>query len=517
MNQIGKQQVPRNLLMNIISFTVNTGTGLWLVPYLIGHLGTAVYGLVPLAMVFTQFVSVITQSFNVATGRFLTLNIQGKDHDGAVSVFNGSLLVVVAFVVIQALISFVMLINLEALIQIPGGFYRDTLWLFGLTFTGFLFSLISSVFSISMYSHNRVDLMRINDIVRILARVTTIVILFFSFGPGLVHIGVANLVGGLSVLFLSIRYWRILTPELKIRPRTADLKQFRSMFGMATWILVNQVGYLLFLRIDTYVINRFIGPESCGEYAAVQQWNQLIRTTAGVLSGAISPLAIIYYARGEIEKLIRMLKLAVKLMGFAIAAPVALLCVFSGDILAFWLGEDFRRLGSLLTLQLAPLVINLAVLPLFSINTAFNRVKIPAILTCLLGGLNLFLAVIFATQTTLGYYGVAVAGVFVLTLKNLLFTPLYAAHILDLPKKTFLRPVFTGAVAFLLVLACGTAVGEGLQLRNLFEVGLTISVACLGAGLIIAWMGLSNDERGILADLVPGSARRFAQKVLLVK
>jgi membrane protein EpsK len=517
MTQAGGQQISKNLLMNIISFIINISIGLWLVPYLVGHLGTAAYGLVPLAMVFTQFVSVITGSFNAATGRFLTVSIQGKDLDGAISVFNGSLLVIFAFVVIQALVSFAMIFNLEAIIQIPNGLYLDTVWLFGLTFTGFLFSMLSSIFSISMYSHNRVDLMRINDISRVIVRVFTIVILFISFGPGLIYVGIGNLVGGLVLLFLSIRSWLILTPELKIRLRTAEFKQFRPMVGMATWVLINQVGYLLFLRIDTYVINRFIGPEACGEYTAVQQWNELVRAGAGVLSGAITPLGTIYYARGEIEKLIGIMKLAVKFMGLAIAAPVALLCVFSEDILAIWLGEDFRKLGSLLTLQLAPLVINLGVLPLFTINSAFNKVKIPAILTIILGVLNFLLAVVFTNMTNWGYYGVAIAGVVALTMKNLIFTPLYAAHILHLPKYTFLRSVCSGGIAFLLVFSCATAIWKRFQLENLFEIGLAISFSCLGSGLIIAWTCLSSNEKEVLVNLVPLNARQFAQKVLLVK
>ncbi|MFA7535182.1 MAG: oligosaccharide flippase family protein [Desulfuromonadales bacterium] len=517
MTEIGKRQVPRNLLMNILSFGVNIGAGLWLVPYLIGHLGTAAYGLVPLAMVFTQFVSVITQSFNVATGRSLTLCIQGKNQGGATAVFNTSLLVALGFVTVQALVCVVILLNLGYAVQIPAGLYRDCLWLFGFTFAGFLFSLIGSVFSISMYSHNRVDLMRLNDIARMVGRIATIITLFLFFGPALIHVGIGNFVGGLVGLAMNAHVWKKLTPELKISLRTADLGQLRPMAVMAGWILVNQLGYLLFLRIDTYVINRFIGPEACGEYAAVQQWNQLARTTAGVLSGAIAPLGMIYYARGEIGKLVRMMQLAVKLMALAMAAPLALLCVFSGEILALWLGEGFRGLGALMILQLSPLVVNLGVLPLFTINTALNRVKFPAILTFVLGGANLLLAILFATRTNWGFYGVAAAGVIVLTVKNLLFTPFYAAHILELPKFAFFRPLLGGATAFLTLSGLGVAVHGLLRFDSFPEIALALCFICIGVGLPIAWLGLSSEERGLLADFAPTFSRKFARRALLVR
>jgi membrane protein EpsK len=71
-----KRQLPRNLLLQVLSFGTSIAVGILLTPYLVSHLGRAAYGLIPLAGVMTQYVSMVTYSISSATGRFLTLALQ---------------------------------------------------------------------------------------------------------------------------------------------------------------------------------------------------------------------------------------------------------------------------------------------------------------------------------------------------------------------------------------------------------------------------------------------------------
>jgi O-antigen/teichoic acid export membrane protein len=503
--------------MNFLSLGVNILAGLWLVSYLVKHLGMAAYGLVPLAMLISEYVSIITQSFNAAIQRFLVMEIQGGDTDGAIAVFNTSLLVMLIFIAGQIAVATFVFPQLDTLISIPAGLLQNALQLFVFTFCGFLLSLLASIFSVAMYSHNRIDLQRISDILRQVVRLGTIGLLFTLMEPALGYVGIANLLGGAIVLVYAIINWHRLTPDLRIAPRRADMRRFKPMAAMAGWLLVNQIGYMLFLRIDIFIVNRFIGPEACGEYAAVLQWSQLVRTMAGVLSGAITPLGIIYYARGEIHKLIEMMKITIKIMGLFLAVPLGLLCAFSGDILAIWLGENFRHLGSLMIMQLSPLVINLGVLPLFSLNVVLNKVKVPGVFTCILGGANFMLALLLVQHTRLEYFGVALAGVLVLTFKNALFTPIYAAQLLKLKWWTFQKNYLYSLSVFGMVFLCESVARSFLP--ALFPKAFLFIAGLLAAGLAfpILWLCLSNNERRILKNMAPQGSRGFFHKVLLVR
>ena len=87
--------------MNIVSFLVNVIVGLWLVPYLVKYLGKAAYGLIPLAMIFTEYINVITISINGSITRFLTVDIQNNDWKNANKTFNSAFFALLILIGIQ--------------------------------------------------------------------------------------------------------------------------------------------------------------------------------------------------------------------------------------------------------------------------------------------------------------------------------------------------------------------------------------------------------------------------------
>src|SRR4030042_6530781 len=105
-----KKQFPGNITANIAYFVLNLGIGIWLVPYLIRHLGVASYGLVPLAISITAYMSLLTISLNGAVSRYLTIDLQKKDNKSANQFFNtaffGSLGLVLLILPIAGLISY---------------------------------------------------------------------------------------------------------------------------------------------------------------------------------------------------------------------------------------------------------------------------------------------------------------------------------------------------------------------------------------------------------------------------
>jgi len=48
-----KRQLPVNATFQSMAFLIRVGVGIWLVPYLVDHLGTAAYGLIPIAALMT--------------------------------------------------------------------------------------------------------------------------------------------------------------------------------------------------------------------------------------------------------------------------------------------------------------------------------------------------------------------------------------------------------------------------------------------------------------------------------
>lgn len=161
-------------------------------------------------------------------------------------------------------------------------------------------------------------------------------------------------------------------------------------------------------------------------------WSSVLRTIAGLLISVLTPVILTCYVKGKIEELINLSKSAIKLTGFAVALPIGFICGFAPQLLSLWVGPEFVKLSPLMLLMLSHLVINLPVMLLFEISIAYNKVRIPGIVTFWMGIGNFLLAVLIPHLTGWGYYGVAVAGAIVLTLNNTLFTPWYATKVLGL-------------------------------------------------------------------------------------
>ena len=508
-----KQQLPRNMFLQVLSFITHIAVGIVLTPYLVRHLGRAAYGLIPIAGVMTQYVSIVTQTVSSAVGRFLTIALQRNDEQDANRILNTAFFSYLALALIQIPIFGLIIYYANSIFNIPEALYWDAILLLVCSAISFLIGLICGVFGIPIYANNRLDISRMLDVAGQIARIAGIVVLFVVYGPALRYVGYVSLAIGVSRTITTVLIGKRLAPMLKLNVHAYDWRKLRQLIGMGGWLLVNYVGALFFRKTDIWVCNRFVSAEAAGDYAAVYQWAGLIWQAAMLLSGVIGPMIIIYYARSEVERLIRLAQVSVRVLCLFVAVPISILCVFSSSILNLWLGETFRPLAPLMVIMVCPLCITVGILPLFSINTALNKVKLPALVTCAMGVLNLGLAISLAKFFGWGIYGVAIAGAVVLTAKNVIFTPVYAAHILKRPWHTFIRSSVSGMV-FLAGLT-----GFGYVLNHYFRPESWVQLVALSfvvgvGGLVGIWFVLSNSDRQLVIELVPGRFRTLAAQLM---
>ena len=501
-----RKQAPKNLIMNILSFVVNTLVGLWLVPYLISEIGVAAYGLVPLAMVFTSYIALITVSINGAISRFITIDIQQNEWNNANRTFNTAFFALLFLTVILLPILSIVVFKIDKIINIPTNVLYDAYYLFAFTFLGFLVSLLGGVFGTSMYARNRLDLSQFVEISRVLTRLIIIVLFFIIFRPSLLYVGLANLIAAIVATIISFINWRKLTPQLRLNLKFYDFSKLYQILGMGGWLIVNMVGYLLFLRIDLIIVNKFLGTELAGSYAAVLQWNSLLRTIGGVLSAVIGPMILISYASSKMNDVIRFGKLGVKILAISVAIITGVISGFAADLLGLWLEDEFRQYGLLLIVMLFHLTVNLGVLPLLSINTALNKVKIPGIVSLFMGLANLILALIFVLIFDWGMYGVAIAGGIALTLKNGLFTPWYASRILNIKSNVFFLPLISGIFVYLLSYGISYGVNSFHQVTTWMELIILGSLSAI-ISCLVAWMFLKSEERKMFISFIPKISR----------
>jgi membrane protein EpsK len=479
--------------------------GLLLVPYFIDSLGVASYALVPLATSITSYVNLVVQSLNTSVSRYLTIDLQKQEFKKASITFNTALFGTLGIILLM--LPFVVLISYysPSFFKIPPSQEDAARILFLGVIGSFLLRAWGSNFGVSLFAYNRLDLQNLVNALNIIVQTGLIVILFKLYSPNLVYIGLAYLIGAVAALILSVVFSRKINPHLKVNVKDFRRSKVNEITSMGGWVIINQIGTLLFLQIDLIVINKLFGTVAGGEYSVVLTWSMMLRTIAGMLVGVLTPVTLTYYAKERIDELISVSKSAVKLTGLAMALPIGYICGFAPQLLTLWVGPEFAKLSLLMVLMLTHLVINLPVTPLFAINVAYNKVRIPGIVTFVMGIGNFLLAVLIPYLTGWNYYGVALAGAIMLTLKNALFTPWYATRILGISRNTFVNSMLPGVLAMVMT------AGVSRLIANYFQVsGLTSLLIC-GVILTMVYVygtwtfSIKNKERKIIKKFLPFS------------
>ena len=492
-----------NLASNVGQLVLSILVGAWYVPFLVRKLGPAVYGLIPLAGSITSYMALITLGLNSAVSRYLTIALEQKDNDKANRIFNTSFWGSLALTAMLAVLAALGVIYLDHIIRVPAGFEVHARWLFAATAAAFLLNEIKTPFDVSSFCRNRFDLRNIVSISEVLARVGLVVILFYAVAPNIYYVGYAIFFGTVVSSAGAIWLWKMLTPTLRVHPRHFEWHTLRELTATGGWVVINQIGAILYLGIDLLVANRLFGAEQSGKYAAVLQISVLIRTLGSTVAAVFSPTVLYYFARQDLDGLMAYLGRAVKCLGLLLALPIALTCGFAEPLLRLWLGPNFSSLHLLLLLMVAHLCINVPIMPLLGLQLAANRVKVPAVVTVVMGVANLGLALLLAGPMHWNLYGIAAAGAIMLTIKNVFFTPIYGAHVLGKSSWVFFRELAViVAVTAVTWLLCRTVLSLG-AIAGWAQLAMVSFVLSAIYGLIVYRFILTAPERKMVRNLVP--------------
>jgi len=501
-----KKQLSPNLISNGMVLGLNILISLWFTPYLIRRLGVEVYGLLPLALTLTAYLNIITLSLNNAAGRFLTIDLNKKDNFSASRTFNTFFFGNVGLIILCLPIVAVVVIFIPRLFNIPQGQEFFAQYLFLAIFAGYLLGVFRSSFSVSSWALNRFDLRNIFVALYYIVRAGFVALLFFIFRPSLLHVGTGFFLAACFWLAGDMLLWKKLTPQLRIKPDFFDKSRLGQLFTMGGWLLINQLGVMLFLKIDLIIANTFLGAKIAGEYGSVLIFSSLIQQLAYNISMTLTPSFVSKYASGDSDSLKRISQLAVKCMGLVLVLPVGLICGFSRPLLWLWLGKNFQHLQPLLIILTVHLALNMAVRPFFGLIVAFNKVRVPGLVSMGVGVFNLLLAIVLL-QSGWGVLGIALSGALSMTLRNLFFTPLYAAHIQKLPLFTYFTKLLP------LVVLNAVFIGVVLGINQLITVKTWLALALLAAAIGLAYSFLTygfvlkNEEKSLLWKLLPFRVR----------
>src|SRR5256885_8308207 len=167
-----------NLIANVGNLGLTMIVGVLYVPFLVAHLGPAVYGLVPLMTMVTSYMGLMTLALNSAMGRFLTIALGREDHKEANLIFNVGFWANLALALLLLIPAAIAIAYVDQILRIPAGYESAARWLFAGTVAAFLLNQVKTPFTASPFCTNRLDLANLVNVCETLTRVGLVVCLF---------------------------------------------------------------------------------------------------------------------------------------------------------------------------------------------------------------------------------------------------------------------------------------------------------------------------------------------------
>ncbi|MBD3859360.1 MATE family efflux transporter [Bacillus sp. 28A-2] len=440
-----------NVSANLMTFVLMMLMSVCLTPYIVHTLGVEAFGLIHLTQNMINYLSVITASLSAVVVRFFSVAAHKGEMEKAQRYLASYFVSSICLSIILFLLVVLWAQQLVEWLHVPVHLAKDTQIAFMLGGLLFMLNFVMSGIGAAPFFANKLYVSSALQAIQTFVRALVIVMLFTWTTPTIWHIPLAAIIGSLAAMGIGIYYFKKLIPWFSFKWRHVSLSSSLTLVRSGVWHSFEQMGILLFLQIDLLMTNVLIGAEATGQYAAILQFPLLLRTLAGTLAVVFAPTITRFYSNHDKEGLIQYAASAIKWSGLFVAFPAALLGGLAGPLMLLWLGPAFEELKWLLMIHAAYLCLTLMFLPLTYVPTAFNRLKVPAVVTLILGASNVLLAYGLTHMLKLGLYGIASAGAIVLLIKNIVFLPFYTSQITKQKRTIFYKHTMVPLAGALLI------------------------------------------------------------------
>jgi O-antigen/teichoic acid export membrane protein len=479
---------PRNAIVRFGAQFAAIAVNLAVTPFIIRSIGVESFGLVGVINALIALMAVVTASLTFTVGRNLTFAVEGGDNDranGELSTAVYGLMGILAALVLPALGA---VIFLGRLITIPAGLASPARVLFLLALLSLVPTALSGPLGAGMFARNRLDLMSGISLARTALFAGLLFLFFVKVDASLTSYGVALLSSAAFACVLTWKAHQHLLPSVVISVRHFRRQILAETLSLGTWMTVAQVGALLFLQTDLIVANRFVGATATGQLAAIAVVSLQLRTMGSLLAGLFAPIQTALSARGDRDAFPRYLLRSIRLTTLFMALLVGVFCGSAKEVLSLWLGPQFAPLTPVAIVLTAYLIPTLGVMPSWNALLADGKMKIPALVTLVMGLANVALAIVLARA--LGLMGIALSGCVMLTSRNAFFTPWYVSRVCGVDLWKLWRELGIGTVFGVIIAGLTYAVMTSITPASLITLAATLALSLALGALVLLPLGM---------------------------
>ncbi len=507
---MNKKRVAINMTAQLLAFAVNMLLGFILVPVIDSMIPNA-YGFTDIANKFVQAAQIVVSALNTMASRFITIHIHRNDREEANQYFSSVFFANVLMAVVFMVPALFVVVYLGHIFQVPPeASLPDIQMLFFFIFVNFLISIMTSVFGVAPYSKDRLELSSIATILGEVVRLAVLFVSYFFFRPYLWYVGCASVASTVIQAAANLIFTRRLLPDMEVKRSYFRWSKVKELVSLGAWNSVTRLGQLLLDGLSTSIANIMISAAAMTTISISTQVPTVISNLMGTIAGVFNPQMTIAYAKEDKEQLLEIIASADRIMIFIISIPIAFMTVFGKAFFQLWIGktQDPGQLYILAMLNVGTLFVSASIQVLYHVFLITKRVKLNSVVILASGILTTATVFLLLETTKLGIYAIAGVSTFYGILRNLVFTPIYAARCLKVKWYTFYGDILLGLMSIGAI--CLTALPFQLLIEidgwvKLFAVGIVAGGLALMVNFFIV---LRGNERRMVVEMVRKKLRR---------
>lgn len=502
-----KNRIGINLIAQVLAFVINLGISFFLTPFIVERVGIEANGFVSLANNFIEYAQLVTVSINSMAGRFVTIKIHQNNQEEANKYFSSVFIANLVISIILTVISVFVIIFINSLVNISDSILNDVRILWSFIFANFILSLFTSVFNVSTFVKNRLDLNAFCNVKGYLIRIFVLLFCYILLDVHVWYIGMALFFMGIYNLLKNIHYAKKLTPELKIKKAYFDIKAIIELLKSGIWNTISKLSSILSSGLDLLITNIFINALAMGVLSLSKTIPTIILSLFGTIAAIFAPSLTISYAKKDTQLIKRQLKNSIKLLGILSSIPLAILIGFGKEFYMLWAPTQDSNILYILTLiNCANLIFCLPLEPLYNVFTATNKIKTSSL--ALIGFSTLSLSTTFILlklvpdDMNIKMFIILGTSSFYNIIRVLTFLPMYGAKCLNFKLTTFYGPIIKNTISVVVLSIIAVLIKNILNINNwIILIVVCIFIGILGLIINIAII-LDKDDKQRIFDIL---------------
>ena len=445
------------MIANTASFILSLVISFFLTPYITERVGVEAYGLIGLANSFIGYLQVFTIALNSMASRFIIIEIHKNKIDSA-NVYFSSVLYANTFIALALCVPSIYLISNIHILNISPDLIIDARLTFGIIAISFAMNLVFARYGLVLYVKNILWKGALRTIESNILRVVLIIAFLYYCSDSVFWVVLATFIASIYPMAFNVLYTKSLLPDLRANIKSFSFKAVWELIGSGIWNSITKLGQILLDGLDLLLSNIFINGVMTGNVSIAKTIPMLYTSALATISDSYTPRFLEFYAKGNMHGLLKEIRTSISILSMITGICMSLLVVYAQDFYALWLPDlDNVLLRNITYCSVGTVMVSGCIYSLYSVFSITNKLKANSLAILVTGFFSAGVTFLCLKFTSFGVYAiVGVSSVFGI-LRNLLFTPIYAAKCLDMPLGTFYPIIFKNLLnifVLVLIFAC---------------------------------------------------------------